>query len=317
MFLIPGLFVASWFAEKAQHQTLMARCMQLLSLVLSRPRAGALCPLSTSTLSRCRFISKGPNIQPWGSERAPRHRDEGFDGEQELEDVEEKLQHVMNKEVQRRKTVKYHILRRQMSPRGPPERKLTWDAMEEIRYLKQEQPEEWTVERLAEGFSVSKDEILRVLRSKFVPTPERKAKQDIKVMTKYKQQVLPSGPRMELAKQRLTSGPTGAALTSGNGNSALIPLGHQSLKLQTVQNPAALSVETKHQFSELKRSTEIAQEEMLQSTESTVEEEEDESWDGQVLSEQDIEELKTVTATPVVKKGHEMFDVDGNFLYRI
>lgn len=208
-----------------------------------------------------------------------------------------------------------------MTPRGPPERKLTWDAMEEIRHLKHEQPEEWTVERLAEGFSVSEDVILRVLRSKFVPNPERKAKQDTRVMIQLKQQMLPSGPRVELEKQRLASSPTRPALSSGSINGALIPMIHPSLQPQPQQNPA-LSVVNKHQFSEItKCSTDKTQVEMKQSIESTIvdEEEEDEyeGWDGQVLSEEDIEQLWTVKASPVVRKDGEVFDVDGNFLYRI
>lgn len=228
---------------------------------------------------------------------------------------------MIDKEVQRQKRVKYRILKRQMTPGGPPERKLTWDAMEEIRYLKQEQPEEWTVERLAQGFSVSTDVILRVLRSKFVPSPERKAKQDTKVIvkSKLKQQALPSGPRVEMEKQRLTSVPAQAALSSGSENRTLIPMGQKSLS-QTEQTPAALCIVTKNQFSEIPtRSALRTYEEIQQLTDSTVEEEEDEDegWDGQVLSEEDIEELIIVKATPVVKEGEEFFDVDGNFLYRI
>lgn len=207
-----------------------------------------------------------------------------------------------------------------MTPRGPPERKLTWDAMEEIRHLKREQPEEWTVERLAQGFSVSTDVILRVLRSKFVPSPERKAKQDTKVMSKLKQQALPSRPKVELEKQRLTSVPAQAALSSGSENRTLIPMGQKSLS-QTEQTPAALCIVTKNQFSEITtRSAQRTYEEIQQLTESTEveeEEDEDEGWDGQVLSEEDIEVLITVKATPVVKEGEEFFDVDGNFLYRI
>lgn len=207
-----------------------------------------------------------------------------------------------------------------MTPRGPPERKLTWGAMEEIRHLKREQPEEWTVERLAQGFSVSTDVILRVLRSKFVPSPERKAKQDTKVMSKLKQQALPSGPRVELEKQRLTSVPAQAALSSGSENRTLIPMGQKSLS-QTEQTPAALCIVAKNQFSEITtRSALRTYEEIQQLAESTEveeEEDEDEGWDGQVLSEEDIEELITVKVTPVVKEGEEFFDVDGNFLYRI
>lgn len=295
----------------------MARSVQLLSLVLSRARTSALCPLSTFTITRARFISEGPS-QPWPrhSQRAPRHRDEIPLEESELEDVEDKIQAVIDKEIKLRQKVKYHIIRRKMTPPGPPERKLTWDAMEKIRYLKQEQPEEWTVERLAEGFSVSKDVIFRVLRSKFTPSLERKAKQDTKVMAKLTQQVLSSGPRAEQEKQRLTSG-TRAALSSGIENNALVPIGHQSLIPQTEQNPAALSVATKSQFSEItKQSTEMPQEEIQQST-ASAEIEEDEGWDGQVFSEEDIEEFITMKAPPVVQEGNEVFDVYGNFLYKI
>lgn len=300
----------------------MARSLQLLSLVLSRARASALCPLSTFTLTRARFISEGPNQRwPRHSQRAPRQRDEMPLDESELEeDVEDKIQAVIDKEAKRRQIVKYHIIRRKMTPPGPPERKLTWDAMEKIRYLKQEQPEEWTVERLAEGFSVSKDVIFRVLRSKFAPSLERKAKQDSKVMAKLTQQVLSSGPRAEEEKQRLTSG-TRAALSSGIGNHALIPIGHQSLVPQTEQNPAALSIATKYQFPKItNQSTEMPQEEIQLSTESAEieeDEEEDEGWDGQVFSEEDIEEFITVKAPPVLQEGNEFFDVYGNFLYKI
>lgn len=297
----------------------MARALQLLSSVLSRTTV--LCPRSTFTSSRCRCISKGPNFQPWTrpSLRAPRLRDE--DGGHELEDMEDKIQEVISKEILRRKTVRYHILKRKMTPRGPPERKLTWDAIEEVRYLKREQPEEWTVERLAKGFSVSEDVILRVLRSKFAPNPERKAKQDARVTMQLKQQMLPSGPRVELEKQRLASSLTQPSLSSGNVNSALIPVSHQSLQPQTEQNPAALSVVNKHQFSERTESwsTDKTQVEMQQSTQCPIEEEQDEyeGWDGQVLSEEDIEQLGTVKASPVIQKGSEIFDVDGNLLYRI
>lgn len=292
----------------------MARSLQLLSSVLSG---------GMFTLSRCRFSSKGPNIQPWARARALRHRDDISDGEHELEDVEDKIQQVMEKEMRRQKQVKFHILRRQMTPQGPPERRLTRDAMEEIRYLRQNQPEEWTVERLAEGFSVSKDVISRVLRSKFVPNPERKVKQDNKVMLKLKQPALPSGQRAELEKQRLTSGSSQAALSSGSANGALIPMGQKSLT-QTEQSSAALNIVTKNQFSEITTHyAERTYEEIKQSTQSTeIEEEEeddeeDEGWDGQILSEEDIEELLTVKTTPVVKEGDEFFDIQGNFLYRI
>uniref|UniRef100_A0A4W5KSV7 Neugrin n=1 Tax=Hucho hucho TaxID=62062 RepID=A0A4W5KSV7_9TELE len=100
---------------------------------------------------------------------------------------------LCSEERRRQRTVKYHIVRRQLTESGAPERRLSWDAMEQIRYLKQELPEEWTIDRLAEGFSVHRDVILRVLRSKFTPTPERKAKQDASVWARLRQQALPVG----------------------------------------------------------------------------------------------------------------------------
>ncbi|XP_055747217.1 neugrin-like [Salvelinus fontinalis] len=37
------------------------------------------------------------------------------------------------------------------------ERRLSWDTMQQIRYLKQKLPEEWTVDHMAEGFSFHRD----------------------------------------------------------------------------------------------------------------------------------------------------------------
>lgn len=49
--------------------------------------------------------------------------------------------------------------------------------MEQIRYLHKEFAETWSIPRLAEGFDVSTEVIRRVLKSKFVPTLERKLKE--------------------------------------------------------------------------------------------------------------------------------------------
>ena len=46
---------------------------------------------------------------------------------------------------------------------------LTWDAKEQIRYLHAEFPEEWTLERLVESFPISRDGLIRLLRSRFQP----------------------------------------------------------------------------------------------------------------------------------------------------
>lgn len=71
-----------------------------------------------------------------------------------------------------------------MEAPGAQPRTLTWEAMEQIRYLHKEFADSWSVPRLAEGFNVSTDVIRKVLKSKFVPTLEQKLKQDQKVLKK-------------------------------------------------------------------------------------------------------------------------------------
>ena len=44
-----------------------------------------------------------------------------------------RLSHVFSVERKRQKTVKYHIMRRQMTASGAPQRKLTWEAIKQIR----------------------------------------------------------------------------------------------------------------------------------------------------------------------------------------
>lgn len=46
------------------------------------------------------------------------------------------------------------------------------------RFLRQELPEEWPLERLAQGFGVSPDVVRRVLRSRHCPPPHRQQRQD-------------------------------------------------------------------------------------------------------------------------------------------
>nr|XP_029506335.1 neugrin [Oncorhynchus nerka]XP_029506336.1 neugrin [Oncorhynchus nerka] len=160
-------------------------------------RLGKLSVMPTRSCSRhlCSDASKAWMDQRQ-THRTSAHRHRGKEERSEdpdLDDVDDKVQAVFSEERRRQRTVKYHIVKRQLTESGAPERMLSWDAMEQIRYLKQELPEEWTVERLAEGFSVHRDVILRVLRSKFAPTPERKAKQDTSVWARLRQQALPGG----------------------------------------------------------------------------------------------------------------------------
>ena len=40
---------------------------------------------------------------------------------------------LSSEERRRQRTVKYHIVKRQLTESGAPERRLSWDAMEQIR----------------------------------------------------------------------------------------------------------------------------------------------------------------------------------------
>lgn len=64
--------------------------------------------------------------------------------------------------------------------RQPQEdRTLTRDTIEQIRFLKQESEGEWTVSKLAESFDVSEGAVIKILKSKFVPSEQRRKKQDL------------------------------------------------------------------------------------------------------------------------------------------
>lgn len=51
------------------------------------------------------------------------------------------------------------------------------------RFLRQELPEEWPPERLAQGFGVSPDVVRRVLRGRGCPPPRRRLRQDEKALS--------------------------------------------------------------------------------------------------------------------------------------
>ncbi|XP_056240742.1 neugrin [Seriola aureovittata] len=322
----------------------MARPLQVLSLL---SRLGS---LPVKTTSSCRFASRGASGAWMGQshvrrDRASRYSDEMSEEEfglEDVEDVEDKLQALDDEGRKRQKTVKYHILRRQMTAPGAPQRKLTWDTIEQIRYLKQEQPEEWTVERLAQGFSVTPDVILRVLRNKFVPSPERKSKQDAKVMAGLGRQMLPSGAGAGKDRLKLPSGAGAgkdrlklpgncapAKLSSGSREGALIsaadhtPMirGEGSGSLAT--SPAPVTVLPPQvpagagRAATVTRSTEEDRTTNTAAAEQDTEEEE--SWDGQVLTEEELEKFMEMqkAVPPVAQVGNDFFDTEGNFLYRI
>ncbi|KAG0370446.1 Required for respiratory growth protein 9 mitochondrial [Gamsiella multidivaricata] len=59
-----------------------------------------------------------------------------------------------------------------------PQRKLSRQAMEEVRYLRKKFPDEWDTARLASHFNVASESIVRILRTDFRPATERAVEQD-------------------------------------------------------------------------------------------------------------------------------------------
>lgn len=185
------------------------------------------------------------------------------------------------------------------------------------------------MERLAQGFSVPPDVILRVLRSKFVPSPERKTKQDAKVMAELGQQVLPSGAKAGKERLRLPGNRTPELLPSGNREGALISAADQALVIRgqssasLAKSPAPVPVvHTQFTAGVIQAATAsrlTGQDSHISTNPPEEDREVEESWDGQVLTEEELEELVEIqkAVPPVVQVGKDFFDTEGNFLYRI
>ncbi|XP_059189097.1 neugrin [Centropristis striata] len=308
----------------------MARLLRGLSL-LSRLGAPSVRP--PLSMTGCRFASRGvsPPVtdrslvhRDRASHRAPRYNrdmsDDDF-GPEDVDDVEDKLQAVVDEERRRQRKVKYHILKKKMTPSGAPQRKLTWDAIEQIKYLKREQPEEWTMERLAQGFSVTPDVIHRVLKSKFILPPGRKAKQDTKVLLALGQQVLPPGGGTVQDRLKLPGKHTLAALPPGGGEGAVVPVADRTLMLRGEDSAAKSPVPVTFLPTQSRAgvSEDVHEEDSTSYTNPTAADEVDEeSWDGQLLTDEDLEEfMEMEKPRPVVQVGKDFFDAEGTFLYRI
>nr|XP_061802437.1 neugrin-like [Nerophis lumbriciformis] len=268
----------------------------------------------------CRSASNRRVGTTHGAKTRPR-RNYDDDDNFTMEDVEDKVNAVLEEVIKKQKIIKYNIMRRKMTPSGAPERNLTWEAIETIRYLKSENPDEWTVERLSEGFSVSTDVIRRVLRTKFSPAPHRRAVQDAKVMSRLQQPALPlCSAATDQNKQTLQAGHSLRQLLSpGNPEAASIPVSLLTAEAPTkasalVTVPVMLPKCHKDSAVPTTRPAQVtsAQTDMVEE-----EEEEEEMWDGQVLSEEDLDEFRDSKPAPVLRDGNDFFDDNGQFLYRI
>ncbi|KAK2898577.1 hypothetical protein Q8A67_009995 [Cirrhinus molitorella] len=267
----------------------------------------------------CRHASR--DAYGWMSQRysdshpKQKQQEDMFKDNHDMDAVEAKLNSIISEEKRMRKAAKFHIIKRKMNNPGAPERRLSWDAIQQIRYLKQESPEEWTLQRLAEGFSVSPDVISRVLRSKFIPSAVRKLKQDSKVLTSAGPQSLSDG---KTEQSRLPKTLTPAILPSGN-TGALTALSAGALALRETETglvPSSGNI-VASQLSAEQKVTPALQEQ----PDFTVDDIElEEKWDGVILTEEELEDIAQTLKekpSPVEQKGREFFDSEGNFLYRI
>ncbi|XP_021563618.1 neugrin isoform X2 [Carlito syrichta] len=217
------------------------------------------------------------------------------------------------------------------------ERTLTWEAMEQIRYLHKEFAESWSVPRLAEGFDVSTDVIRRVLKSKFVPTLEQKLKQDQKVLKKAG--LAPSLQQLQGSKETLKPLPAGCSVSG----SLLMPRDEASFKgpshstalkvvesnthstdvprIQKGRNKGIQKVMEKESFVPVAAT--LGHQRELQKYSTSNCEGTRRADVGGLPSDEKLEEVKTGEpreqnfSSKVVQRGREFFDSNGNFLYRV
>ncbi|XP_051911423.1 neugrin [Hippocampus zosterae] len=267
----------------------------------------------------CRYASSRRVGKPRGSQNRSRMEEEEEDEDPIIEEVEDKLNALLEESRKKHLRIKYNIMDRKMTPSGAPERTLTWEAMETIRYLKREHPDEWTVEHLAEGFSVSPAVIRRVVRNKFSPTPQRKAKQDAKVMSRLQRPALSSGEAgTERSRPELPAGRSLRQLSPpGNPQAALVPVNVPNREPPTkasalVTGPAMPP--RRPEGAAAATTTRPGQDGLIDVDPA---EWQDETWDGRVFSEEELDEFRDTKPAPAVQVGKDFFDGNGHFLYRI
>lgn len=313
----------------------------------------------------------GPIIRPNGAVQAlvhtapPGTRARGFrpkaeekesiDWELEEEaDEGPDMQEVARLLKRQKRAILFQKMKSEMEPRVPTERTLTWEAIEQIRHLNQEFPEEWTIPRLAEGFNVDTDVIRRILRSKFSPPLTVKLKQDAKVAMKSKSRMISQAsskvkrpfniasenpPRVEIQPrmEKLLRIP-GVHISKDNSRSEVLQP-KASTSMAIMGTPTNFTQErlrrTKERLPSMSKPPHLVNPgtvPLAPSTTSTFisdcetnersayHQEQVEEWDGELLSEQELESILESgykSNMKVVQKGREFFDSDGNFLYRI
>lgn len=147
-------------------------------------------------------------------------------------------------------------------------------------------------------------------------------------MTALSQQVLPSGAGPGKDRMKLPGNRKPVTLLSGNREDALVPVADQTLMIQQEGSKLLAKSPTPVTVVQSKFTTSISggvavmpptKDNITANTNPTEENEEDEdSWDGQVLTEEELEDfLEMEKPSPVVQAGKDFFDAEGKFLYRI
>nr|XP_004658252.1 neugrin [Jaculus jaculus] len=275
-----------------------------------------------AAVARCGFATQ------WVAGPGPVGREPDPDSDWEPEERE--LQEVESALKRRKKAIRFHKIRRQVEAPGAPPRTLTWEAMEQIRYLHKEFGESWSVSRLAEGFDVSTDVIQRVLKSKFVPTLEQKLKQDQKVLKKaglapVVQQLQGSGNALK--PPRAGHSVSGPLLIPGDEASSKTKSPSAVLKV-TESNPHSTNIGKRQEGRS--KGIQSLQDSLAPISEALVHQREPQKYHTsdckdtrRLPSDEKLEELKAGEPTEqnfsskVVQRGREFFDSNGNFLYRI
>ncbi|KAK2508324.1 hypothetical protein MC885_013189 [Smutsia gigantea] len=279
-----------------------------------------------AAVARCGFATRGV-AGPGFIGREP-------DPDSDWEPEERELQEVESTLKRQKKTIRFQKIRRQMEAPGAPPRSLTWEAMEQIRYLHKEFAESWSVSRLAEGFDVSTDVIRRVLKSKFVPTLKQKLKQDQKVLKKaglaHSLQQLPgSGDALKpLSVGNLVSGtlqmPKDEASSKGQDHSTALKMTESNTlgaNTPTRQKGRNRGTQVREKESFLPGAAAQSHQRALHRYSGDCESTKGADSDG--LPSDKLEELKAEDrgdqnfSSKVVQRGREFFDSNGNFLYRI
>lgn len=147
-------------------------------------------------------------------------------------------------------------------------------------------------------------------------------------MNELRQQVLPSGAWTAQEIPKLPRILKPVTLLSENTEDALVPVSDQNLMTRhkdsgsLANSPAPVTVLPTQFQSGISKEAPVKPSIKGDITADTNVEEYDEdgveSWDGQVLTEKELEELMEMEKpSRVVQVGKEFFDAEGNFLYRI